>query len=224
MFAFGRWRRQTWSRPGQADAVRWEYERLAGSYDRIWSRYLRRSIGLTLDHVPSDREQRILDAGCGTGLLLDELALRDLGASLVGLDLTRGMLAKAWLRLGERAGLVQGDASRLPFPDHVFDIVTSSSVLHYLHGPAPALREWQRVLRPGGTVVITDWCRNFVTIRVLDLLLRATDRAHGRARTESELRDALTEAGFTGVEVTRHRQGWFWGMMAATAHDPGSRS
>lgn len=133
------------------------------------------------------------------------------------MDLTPEMLTVAQRRLPGSASLAVGDATALPFPDGGFDVVVSSSVLHYLPDPVQALTEWRRVLRPGGQLVVTDWCRDFATIRALNLVLRGVDRAHGRAWGAAELRESLVEAGFVAVEVSRHRLGWFWGMMAANA-------
>ncbi len=205
----------------QTEAIRREYRFLAAWYDRIWSRYIRRSIALTLPRLPVKSRLRILDVGCGTGLLLDKLSRRDPTAALVGIDLTLAMLATARRRTLGRAEVVGVDASMLPFPRDTFDVIVSTSVLHYLHAPiGPTLDRWRCCLRPEGSVVITDWCRDYVSIRLLDRFLRTVDPAHGRALTVSELRSALIETGYTHVDVTRHRLGWFWGMMVASAVVP----
>ena len=75
--------------------------------------------------------RRILDAGCGAGLLL--AALRDGGAIVTGFDKSAGMIELARRRLGDDADLQVADlGSPLPFPDNTFDDVTASLVLHYL--------------------------------------------------------------------------------------------
>ncbi|MEX2375989.1 MAG: methyltransferase domain-containing protein [Dehalococcoidia bacterium] len=147
----------------------------------------------------------------------DRLRLTHPEIKLVGVDLTPQMLSIAQDRLTGRASLAVADAQALPLQDDATDVLVSSSVFHYLPEPAQTLAEWRRVLRPGGRLVITDWCRDFATIRLLDLVLRVVDRAHGRTWSTTELHTLLTEAGFIDVDVRRHRQGWFWGMMAATA-------
>ena len=98
--------------------------------------------------------RRILDAGCGAGLLLE--ALRDRGATVTGFDKSRGMLRLARRRLGGDANLQVADLDGpLPFRDDTFDDVTASLVLHYLQDWGPALAELRRVLKPGGRLIVS---------------------------------------------------------------------
>lgn len=198
-------------------AVRREYERFAPTYDRIWVRYLARSIRLTVEHLSLGATSRVLDVGCGTGLLLNRLSRTHPEVELIGVDLSQAMLIVAQRRLAGRASLADADAAALPFRDGAVDVLVSSSVFHHLPEPAQALAEWRRVLCPGGRLVVTDWCRDFATMRLLDLVLWGVDRAHVRTWSTTEFHALLIEAGFIDVEVRRHRQGWFWGVMAVTA-------
>jgi SAM-dependent methyltransferase len=94
---------------------------------------------------------RILDCGCGTGNNLR--LLRQYGRAL-GIDLTYSGLAYARAQ-GERS-IAQASAAALPFPERVFDIVTSFDVIYALddRGAAAALKEMYRVMRPGGYLVL----------------------------------------------------------------------
>jgi len=65
--------------------------------------------------------------------------------------------------------LKPGRAERLPFLDEAFDVVVSTSTFHYLRRPGKALREIARVLKPGGEIVITDWCHDYLACHVYDL-------------------------------------------------------
>lgn len=100
---------------------------------------------------------RILDVGCGTGfipgVLADLLAPGDL---LVGIDQSAGMLARARAKLGgePRCRLGRGDAAGLPFPAATFDLVTVNSFLHHVCDYRAVLGEIDRVLRPGGYLVL----------------------------------------------------------------------
>lgn len=96
--------------------------------------------------------RRILDAGCGSGLLFT--ALRDRGAMVSGFDSSAGMLELARRRLGDGADLQVTDlGSPLPYPDDTFDDVAASLVLHYLEDWGPALAELRRILKPGGRLI-----------------------------------------------------------------------
>jgi SAM-dependent methyltransferase len=97
--------------------------------------------------------RRILDAGCGSGPI--SAALRDRGAILTGFDASAEMLELARQRLGPDADLHVADlASQLPFPDGAFDDAIACLVLHYLQDWTAPLAELQRVLKPGGRLIV----------------------------------------------------------------------
>lgn len=105
-----------------------------------------------LDLVGEAAGRRILDAGCGSGLLY--AALRDRGALMSGFDSSAEMLELARRRLGDGADLRVTDlGGPLPYPDDAFDDVVASLVLHYLEDWGPALAELRRVLKPGGRLI-----------------------------------------------------------------------
>jgi ubiquinone/menaquinone biosynthesis C-methylase UbiE len=157
-----------------------------------------------------------LDVGCGTGALL-ERAARAHSARFVGLDLSLEMLEAARRKLGARADLVAGSATRLPFRAHAFDLVVSTSALHHWRDPDTAFTEIRRVLRPGGRVAITDWCGDSLLVRFRDRVLRRLDPAHGRVWRSVELAALLADAGFTDVRIERWRMGVRWSLMTGTA-------
>jgi ubiquinone/menaquinone biosynthesis C-methylase UbiE len=109
----------------------------------------------------------VLDDGCGTGAFL-EFARRSKThvERYVGIDVSRGMLGHAARRLalsGQDQILVQADACRLPFADDTFDVVYARALLHHLPDPADGLREIRRVLKPGGTAVVLDPNKTFLS-------------------------------------------------------------
>jgi ubiquinone/menaquinone biosynthesis C-methylase UbiE len=96
----------------------------------------------------------VLDPGCGTGWQAAGLRRAVPGVSVVGVDLSAGMLSKA--REAGAAPLLQADATRLPLADATVDLVVTRGVLHHLPDVATALAEWRRVLRAGGAVVVVS--------------------------------------------------------------------
>lgn len=115
--------------------------------DRAWRRATREA----LDLAPG---QRVLDVGAGTGVSTQELATS--GAYAVGVDLSIGML-QAGRRARPAVPLLAGDALRLPFPDATFDAVTISFALRNVVEPVAAMREFARVTRPGGRLVVCEF-------------------------------------------------------------------
>jgi ubiquinone/menaquinone biosynthesis C-methylase UbiE len=96
---------------------------------------------------------RILDAGCGTGLFTRDFLER--GADLVGLDVSLPMLKRAReLCAARKLPLVGGDMLRLPFRDEAFDKVVSVTALEFIHDGKAAVAELFRVTRGGGTIVV----------------------------------------------------------------------
>jgi SAM-dependent methyltransferase len=108
-----------------------------------------------LSQLPPLEGLRVLDAGCGTGKLADIMVSQ--GASVTAFDYNADFVEWSRQRLGDRAVVLQADlAQPLSFAaDKSFDLVTASLVLHYLKDWAPALRELQRVLAPGGLLVFS---------------------------------------------------------------------
>ncbi len=98
--------------------------------------------------------ERVLDVGCGTGWLAAGLRRSAPGVVTVGIDLSAGMLGRA--RDAGADLLVQAQAEALPVPDDAVDLVVGRGVLHHLPDPVAALREWRRVLAPGGAVVLAS--------------------------------------------------------------------
>jgi len=100
-------------------------------------------------------DESILDLGCGTGILTDELASLARWGRVVGLDPSEEMLAEARARLGRRSNVavVRGDACALNYRSD-YDLVFSSSVLHWAPCQAEALRGIHRALLPDGRVAV----------------------------------------------------------------------
>ena len=101
----------------------------------------------------SDKD-RLLDAGCGSGLFT-HLATRT-GAEVIGVDAAQGLLELARLR-NPQISFLQEDLETLPFKDNNFDVVTGFNSFQYAGSFENALQEAKRVLKPGGRLILGLW-------------------------------------------------------------------
>jgi ubiquinone/menaquinone biosynthesis C-methylase UbiE len=171
-----------------------EYE--TGYRGRLHTDIVTRAVDLALAHCPSPA--RVLDVGCGTGLLLRELARRLPGAiSLAGVDAAPGMVSQARAKSGDpRLTFVQGVAERLPFDDASFDLVVSTTSFDHWTDQRAGLAECHRVLAPRGSFLLADLCSNW-------LLPTLVGSRRDRARTPLRATRLLAAAGFRSL--TWHR-------------------
>lgn len=151
--------------------------------------------------VRDRRPQRILDVGCGTGLLTTRLA-RELAVPVTGIDYSIGMLEVASAR---HAGVswVQADAMALPLRDEVADTLVCTESFHWYADQERALREFARVLLPGGRAYVA------LVGPPVDIVARTAGvwgRVAGqpfRWRTPEQMRRMADKAGLTVVEQPR---------------------
>jgi SAM-dependent methyltransferase len=132
---------------------------------------------------------QILDAGCGTGLMLQELAPF---GTVEGVDISDEALQFCRKRGLDNVRLA--DVTRLPFPDEQFDVVTALDVLEHLDDDTAALREFRRVLKPGGRVFV------FAPAHKWLWSLQDEVSHHKRRYVRRTLRDAVMDAG---LEIER---------------------
>jgi SAM-dependent methyltransferase len=194
-----------------------QYRRLASQYDRRWGQYVHATTEATARRIVLHPEDRLLDIGCGTGALLEQLSRAYPGAHLAGIDPCPEMLQIARGKVPRSVSLAVGFAESLPFASHSFELVVSVSAFHFFRQPVRGLEEMRRVLRPGGRLVLTDWCDDFLSCMLCDRLLRWLDPAHSRVYGSVECRELLQKAGFARVQVERYKIDWLWGLMTATA-------
>jgi SAM-dependent methyltransferase len=143
--------------PRPADAAR-IYDGMAERFeihatDAFWNAHYDRPAVLSL--LPELEGRRVLDAGCGPGLYAQELLAR--GAEVVACDGSAGMVRLARTRLGDRVEVHQHNLNDpLDFAaDASVDAVVCALVWHYVDDRVGALREFHRVLRRGGVVVLS---------------------------------------------------------------------
>jgi len=130
---------------------------IAERYERVWSARFEVVARHIWARVPVNAGDRLLDIGTGTGVVLRICAKVAASAGLrVGCDRSSEMLERARSRMAGLHVLV-ADATALPFQSQSFDVVTASFVLSHIRNYPIALAEMLRVLKPGGTVAVSNW-------------------------------------------------------------------
>jgi ubiquinone/menaquinone biosynthesis C-methylase UbiE len=163
------------------------YRRVARWYDSIFGRLNAGLRGLGLKMLPPREGMDVLDVGCGTGIQL--ASYKEARCRVSGIDVSQAMLNVARRRLGERADLRLGDATRMPYPDGAFDLVLAATVLHEMlpEVRGTVLDEMERVLRPDGRMLVIDFevgpvrgLRGWITKAVITISELAAGRPHHR--------------------------------------------
>lgn len=171
------------------------YRYLSTVYDRInpfiWNEEMRAQ---ALEMLALDADDHVLDVGCGTGFGTEGLLQHT--DHVYGLDQSEGQLEKAWAKFGktDRVAFTFGDAERLPFADDSFDAIWSSGSIEYWPNPVTALREFRRVVKPGGNVLVVgpNYPRSTVFQKLADAIMLFYD--------EAEADRMFREAGFERFE------------------------
>jgi ubiquinone/menaquinone biosynthesis C-methylase UbiE len=112
---------------------------------------------LLKNSAPGGKALSCLDAGCGPGFF--SILLAQEGHTVTAVDYSEEMLRRArdnFLEIGVEVSTLRGDVQSLPFQDESFDYIVSRNLIWNLEHPENAYREWMRLLRPGGRLLIAD--------------------------------------------------------------------
>lgn len=191
------------------------YDRMAAQYDRRWKSYVEGTLVRFKNLLMLAGSERILDVACGTGELERLILADNPGQEISGVDVSDRMLEVARNKLSAFTGvrLLKSPASQLPFADESFDVVVTANAYHYFNNPGRAAAQMRRVVRPGGRVVIMDWCRDYLACRAFDVVLSRVDKSHKECFTLSECRRTVAAAGLKVIEEQKFRLRFFWGLM-----------
>lgn len=175
----------------------------------------------TAERLPAAPNCRILDLGCGTGLELEELFLRNPSAKVTGIDLSQGMLSALKKKFVDRdVSLIVGSYFSVPFGVDAFDAAVSVESLHHFtkEEKIPLYAKLCRALKKKGYFILTDYFspsdeaereyRNeYLARKAQQSILDDALYHYDTPLTVEHEREALLQAGFTTVEVLRR-----WGQ------------
>lgn len=191
-----------------------QYNRLARKYDTVWKKYNAATIDETLARVDAGNSKTMLDVGCGTGILIDRLNNLNGNIHYYGCDISKEMINIAKSKVPtNNVKFAVSTAESLPYSDDMFDMVFSTSVLHFVRDREKMIGEIKRVLKSNGTFVLTDWCMRYKTIRMLNFILRYFDPAHYQCLNVDECAELLENNGFVIQKADCYKIGTIWGMM-----------
>lgn len=194
------------TRENYAELIR-VYSQIAPAYERRFSCYLDKSHRLGIEALAPQPGERILDAGCGTGVAVWKI-LERLGGKgeVTGVDVTGPMLRIAESKLNGQPGVrfLESPIEELPFQDGFFDGVACFNVVSYLRDPEVALKELRRVLRSDGRLVVVDLCSDHPLNWLCEVMRWFRDPAAFKTYTINELETMLERCGFGILQ----RQWW----------------
>src|SRR5260221_2508482 len=162
------------------EVIHQQYDQMAQRYDRRWSTYICKTLSFLAAWAAISPRALVLDIGCGTGEFEKLLLDKHPNQQIVGVDISQKMLeiAQQKCEACPNAIFLVTSALVLPFSDHSFDVIVSASTFHYFDEPEAALKEMRRVLRPDETLVIMEWCKDYLFYRIGDIALKLVDTTY----------------------------------------------
>lgn len=184
------------------------FDKQASVYDTSdYSKYPRECYPYVIEALKGIKFNRVLDLGCGTGVILEQINRINNSAELYGIDLSEKMIDQAKQRLSSKASLLTGDAENLPYENDSFDLVCCVESFHHYPNPYEAVSEIRRILKPHGTFLLCDtWSKSPVR-QIMNFFIRFSDDGDVHIYSKHEITNLLTATGFNSVswrQITNH--------------------
>ncbi len=167
---------------------------------RFWPFYF--SNKAVLQALSPHWNSSILDVGCGTGILLQQLLQLDRGIRLYGIDIAPEMVKTAQAKFAEESVIIkQGTAHSLPYKNDSFDYVACATSFHHYPDPEGSLREILRVLKVGGKFVLLDpFTTGFLRKVICQILNTVHKEKDTNLFTREQMYNMFQNTGFRHIE------------------------
>ena len=156
---------------------------------------------LIKEQVELKNGDTILDVACGNGRLLQMLAQKA-RIKAYGIDVSEEMIKTA-RAANPGMGFLVGSAETTPFEDNQFDLVTVCCAFHHFTQPAAFMAEADRILKPGGRLIIADPCLPPLLRQLENLILPFLKMGDVKCYSQKELTDFFQKNGFIKVTGTK---------------------
>ena len=184
----------------------------AKTYDNssIYHSFLTRSNKAIVKLLPQTLEISILDVGVGTGILLEQILPNNKSAHLFGVDNSPEMVKKAKRKFKGKNNvtIALGSANKLPHKNNSFEFVTCVNSFHHHPDSIQSLKEIERVLKPGGKVILSDGCSDGF-FRHTVFKIESSNSKEGKVYryTKGQTKDLFIQAGF--INISQHYSLYF---------------
>jgi ubiquinone/menaquinone biosynthesis C-methylase UbiE len=167
-----------------------------------------------LSKISIQKQDIILDIGCGGGRTVSKLAAHATGGKVYGLDYSQASVAvakgtnRSWIEMG-RVEIHDGSVSQLPFPANTFDLVTAVET-HLWWPDLPAdMREVSRVLKPGGMLIIIAEIYKGANTKTAKLAEKYLPMSGMKLLSVDEHRELFANAAYSDIQIIEESgKGW----------------
>ena len=175
----------------------------AEKYDTtFYSKHAQKLYPYILNEVIHCYGDIVLDLGCGTGMLMEQVISEDRMRQVIGLDISKKMIDIAKERIKNKGELVVGDSEKLPFEDLSFDLVYCNDSFHHYPNPKKVIEEVGRVLKYGGIFIIGDVYQPLIMRQIINFFIRFSHEGDVKIYSKKGITTLMNEV-FHKVEWTK---------------------
>jgi ubiquinone/menaquinone biosynthesis C-methylase UbiE len=177
-----------------------QFNKWSKNYDRklYWPFYF--SNKAILQSIVINKDASVLDVGCGTGILLQQLFDMNNNLKLYGIDISPEMVKMAKKKLNPSICIKVSSVNQIPHNDNTFNFITCSTSFHHYSEPQKALMEMYRVLKNEGKLIVLDPFTNGLLrlkiCAILNVIFKENDTC---LFTKEEMRKMFVKAGFSTI-------------------------
>jgi ubiquinone/menaquinone biosynthesis C-methylase UbiE len=189
-----------------------QFNSWAENYDNpsIRNGFFTRSNKAIVKLLPQTFEVSILDVGTGTGILIEQVILKNKSAHLFGIDISPEMVKKAKRKFQGKNNVTValGSVNKLPYKDNSFEFVTCANSFHHHPDSMQSLKEIKRVLKPGGKLILSDGCLDGFFRQFVFKIENSINKEGKIFRyTKRQVKDLFVQAGF--MNISQHYSLYF---------------